>query len=228
MRRTIFGLTLASTLLALFAVSSALGVGARAQDDDGEGEAEAPPAPEPAQPAGPRTESGRAEVVVVIDRRGAVLSLHSKARLVIPAELPVANRRVRFAESREPLQPSQIGAGFARIGPALSFDGAIDASRAPVVVSIAAPRDPSRRGARLVLAMEQPSICGEGSVPLPGASRGICSGWSILPARYDAGERRLSAELRAPGGYRLVFGTLPCAEGDTAPGCAAPAAPLPL
>lgn len=218
MRRTLLGLTLLASLLALSAALVVPSAIVRADDDDDA--AEAPSEAEASAPAGPRMESGRTEVSAVIDRRGAVLQLQNKARIEIPAELPVANRRVRFAERREPLPPAQVAEGFVRVGPVLGFDGQIDATRAPVVVSIASPRDPARPGRRLVLAMEQPAFCGEGSHPLPGVSTRICSGWEFLPATYSAGERRLSARMPTPGGYRLVFGTLPCAEGDSAPGCA--------
>lgn len=219
MRRNLLQLLLLSMTLCAMAVSTA---GLAQEDDEDADEAPA----QPAAPAGPRMESGRTDVSAVIDRRGAVLELHSKARIVIPADLPVANRRVRFAESRDRLTPAQVAAGFTRIGPLLSFDGAINATSAPVVVSIRQPRDPSRRGTRLVLAMEGPSICREGSAPLPGASAGICSGWELLPASWTASDGRLSGEMRTPGGYRLVFGTVPCAEGDTSPGCPQPAMDL--
>jgi len=222
MRRTLLGLLLLSSVLSMATALSTMPRGARAQDDE-EAEGEEGEAPtQPAAPTGPRMESGRAEVSAVIDRRGAILELHSKARLFIPPDLPVANRRVRFAESRERLTPSQVAAGFTRIGPLLAFDGAINATSAPMVVSIRQPRDPSRRNARLVLAMEGPSICREGSAPLPGASTGICSGWELLPASWNASEQRLSGEMRTPGGYRVVFGTVPCAEGDTSVGCPQP------
>ncbi|MBX7192942.1 MAG: hypothetical protein K1X94_12830 [Sandaracinaceae bacterium] len=225
MRRTLFGLLLLSTMLSFATIAlGTLTPGVSAQEDDEEEEDEAPA--QPAAPTGPRTESGRTEVSAVIDRRGAILELHSKARLFIPPDLPVANRRVRFAESRDRVTPTQIAAGFTRIGPLLSFDGAINATSAPVVVSLHQPRDPSRRSARLVLAMEGPSICREGSAPLPGASAGICSGWELLPATWSASEQRLSGEMRTPGGYRLAFGTVPCAEGDTSPGCPQPAMDL--
>lgn len=221
MQRSVLRWVLASLLLSLAATALV----ASAQDADDEGEEEEAPAAPPA-PTGPQTTTGRTDVSAVIDRQGRILELHSKARIFIPPNLPVANRRVRFAESRDRVTPSQIAAGFTRIGPLLSFDGAIDATGAPVVVSIRQPRDPARRQSRLVLAMEGPSICREGSQPLPGASAGICSGWELLPATWSASEGRLSAEMRTPGGYRLAFGTVPCAEGDTAPGCPQTAAPL--
>lgn len=221
MQRSLLRWVLASLLLS-FAATALV---ASAQDGNEEDEEEAAPAAPPA-PAGPQTTTGRNEVSAVIDRTGRILELHSKARIFIPPNLPVANRRVRFAESRDRVPPSQIAAGFVRIGPLLSFDGAIDATSAPVVLSIRQPRDPARRGSRLVLAMEGPSICREGSPPLPGASAGICSGWELLPATWNATEQRLSAEMRTPGGYRLAFGTVPCAADDTSPGCPQEAAPL--
>lgn len=223
MRRTLLGLLLVSSTLSFAAVIGALPHAVSAQEDDEE-EDEAPAAPPP--PTGPREESGRTDVSAVIDRRGAILELHSKARLFIPADLPVANRRVRFAELRDRITAAQVAPGFTRIGPVLSFDGAIDATRAPVVVSIRQPREPARRAARLVLAMEGPSICRPGSAPLPGGSSGICSGWELLPATWSASDQRLSGEMRTPGGYRLIFGTVPCAEGDTAPGCPTNAADM--
>lgn len=170
MQRSLLRWVLASLLLSL----AASALVASAQDADEEEEEEAPAAP-PA-PTGPQTTTGRNDVSAVIDRTGRILELHSKARIFIPPNLPVANRRVRFAESRDRVTPSQIADGFTRIGPIFSFDGAIDATRAPVVISIRQPRDPGRRASRLVLAMEGPSICREGSQPLPGASAGICSG----------------------------------------------------
>lgn len=219
MRRDLLGLLLLSMTLCAMTVS-VVGV---AQEDDEEAEDEAPA--EPAAPAGPRMESGRTDVSAVIDRRGAILELHSKARLFIPPDLPVANRRVRFAEVRDRVQPAQIAVGFTRIGPILSFDGAINATSAPVVVSIRQTREPAHRNGRLVLAMEGPSICREGSAPLPGASAGICSGWELLPATFSASDQRLSGEMRTPGGYRLAFGSVPCAAGDTTPGCPQPEGP---
>ncbi len=211
-----------STLVFLGAASAVVSAQDEAVTEDESGD-EAPAAP-PA-PTGPQTTTGRGEVSAVIDRQGRILELHTKARIFIPPDLPVANRRVRFAESRDRVTPAQIAAGFTRIGPLLTFDGAINATTAPVVVSIRQPRDPARRGSRLVLAMEGPSICREGAPPLPGASAGICSGWELLPATWNASDQRLQAEMRAPGGYRLVFGTVPCAEADTAPGCPQAASP---
>jgi hypothetical protein len=139
--------------------------------------------------------------------------LHNKARLFIPPHLPIGSaRRMTFAESSAHFAPAEVhgsmaGSRFTRIGPVLSFDGAINASSAPVVVSIHQPHDPSRAGQHLVLAMEQATICAEGMSHIVGSTT-LCSGWELLEAHYDDASNRLSAEMRTPGGYRIVFGNL--------------------
>lgn len=190
--------TMALTV-ALFALPDA-----RAQEGEDEaGEAEAP------ADTGPRTITGRAEARGSVGQAGAIFELHNKARLVVPPGLPIGSSRgMRFAEERARFVPDHVADGFRRLGPILTFDAAINATRAPVVVSIRQPSDPARPNLRVVLAMEQPTICREGLDPVPHMAN-LCSSWELLETRYDATERRLSAELRTPGGYRLVFGTIP-------------------
>lgn len=163
-------------------------------------------------PSGPPTTRGRTEASAAVGQAGMIFELGIHARLVVPPRLPIgSSRRMRFAQARGAFDPSRVAPGFRRIGPVLFFDGAIDATSSPVVVSIRQPRNPARPGQRLVLAMEQATICREGLVPLPNVSN-LCSGWELLDARHDPAEGRLVAELRTPGGYRLVFGTVPRAE----------------
>ena len=79
---------------------------------------------------------------------------------MVPPNLPVGSSRLlTFSEDRARLSPADVAEGFRRVGPILRFDGQINASTNPVVVAIRQPRDPSRPGHRLVLAMEQPTIC---------------------------------------------------------------------
>ena len=208
-RRSAIALTVLSSAVALF---TTLGVAlalfalpdARAQDEEeeaAEGEA--------AAPEGPRSITGRAEATGAVGQAGATFELHSKARLVVPPGLPIGTaRRMRFAEERASFVPGHVAEGFRRLGPILTFDGAINATRTPVIVSIRQPSDPTRPNLRVVLAMEQPTICRPGLDPVPHMAN-LCSSWELLDTRYDAAERRLSAELRTPGGYRLVFGTIP-------------------
>jgi len=205
-------------LLALV-ISSLGGALALAQDDDDQGddtEEEETPTP-PATPAGPPTRAGAHDVTAAVGQEGMTFELHNKARLFIPPHLPIGSaRRMTFAESRAHFAPAEVhgtmaGSHFTRIGPVLSFDGAINASTAPVVVSIHQPHSPARAGQHLVLAMEQATICAEGMSHIVGSTT-LCSGWDILEAHYDDATHRLSAEMRTPGGYRIVFGNMTMPE----------------
>jgi hypothetical protein len=198
-----------SALAILFAAVP-LGRFARAQDDEEEEAtpAEATPA-EPAEPAGPPMASGRTEVTAVVGPRGMTFELRSHAQVFIPAGLPTgAGRSITFAEVRGRIDNATVAPGFNRLGTLMSFNGALNATSNPVVVSIRQPSNPLRDDRRVVLAMEQPSICREGLTPLEGAG-GLCSGWELLDARYDEGDRRLSASMTTPGGHRLMFGWVP-------------------
>lgn len=190
------------------AVAALVAKGAAQDGDEDTGDTEEPA--QPAAPAGPPTVTGRDSASGSAGQLGMIFELGTTARLVVPPGLPIGNsRRMSFGISRQAPRPADVVEGFRRIGPVMSFDGAIDASRAPVVVSIRQPRDPVRPGHRLVLAMEQPSVCTPGRPPLPGGAAGLCSGWELIDARWENG--RLSADLRAPGGFRLTFGQVPVA-----------------
>lgn len=193
------------TLLALALISSAVSPALVALGQDEE---------ETTPPAGPRHESGRTEATAVIGTDGGDLEItHSKARIVIPAGLRTGvGRRMTFSESRNRPSNDDVAEGFSRIGPCFEFDGAIDASSNPIVISMRQPRNPARATTRLVLAMEQPAMCMEGMEPLPGGAAGLCTSWELLDARYDEGESRVMADIRSPGGHRLLFGTVPVPE----------------
>ncbi|HEY8430903.1 MAG TPA: hypothetical protein VIL20_21135 [Sandaracinaceae bacterium] len=175
-----------------------------AQDEEASGEQ--------AQPSGPPTVTGRTEAVGFVTRAGMTFELAGGARLVIPPNLPVGtSRRTVFAISRERPRNQDVAEGFRRYGDVLRFDGAIDATRAPVVVSVRARRSPARPNERLVLAMEQATMCSpQHSRPLPGGAAGLCSSWVLIDARHEGD--RLIAEIPTPGGFRLVFGTVPAPE----------------
>ncbi len=195
-RRVILALTLAGLAVAAPTL---------AQDDE-------EPSEQAAAPSGPPVVSGRTEAVGFVTRQGMTFELSRGARLVIPPDLPVgASRRTVFAVSRQRPRNDHVAEGFRRFGDVLSFDGAIDATRAPVVVSVRAPRSPARPNERLVLAMEQAAMCNaQHDQPLPSGAAGLCSSWVLLDARHEDG--RLVAEMPTPGGFRLVFGTVPVPE----------------
>lgn len=163
--------------------------------------------------SGPETVSGRNEAVGYLTARGMIFELARGARLEVPANLPVGtSRRTVFKISRQRPRSEDVAAGFRRFGDVLSFDAAINATRAPVRVSVRARRSPARDGERLVLAMEQAAMCNdEHSQPL--GQSGLCSSWVLIDARHEGD--RLVADLPTPGGYRLVFGTVPAPEPET-------------
>ena len=119
-----------------------------------------------------------------------------------------------FSESRARPANGDVAEGFTRIGPAFDFDGAINATSNPILVSMRQPRSPARAGTRLVLAMEQPAMCLDGMERLGGGTSSLCSSWELLDARFDEAESRLVAEIRSPGGHRLLFGTVPVAAAE--------------
>lgn len=201
------------TLLFLVAISTAAAPAlvALGQDGDGGDTAVTPP--------GPRHETGRTEASAVIGTDGGTLEItHSKARVFVPAGLPTGvGRRMTFAESRLRPANDDVAEGFRRLGPAFSFDGAINASSNPILISMRQPRNPARAGMRLVLAMEQPAMCMEGMEPLPGGAAGLCTSWELLEATYDDAEHRVVAQVRSPGGHRFLFGTMPAPEAEPEP-----------
>jgi len=192
--------------IAIFALALAFTGPLAAQEEDEDGEEEEPA--QPPAPTGPPTVTGRDSATGSVGQLGMIFEL-SSARLVVPPHLPIGNsRRMTFATSRQAPRPNDIAPGFHRIGPVLSFDGAIDATSAPVVVSIRQRNDPSRPNLRLVLAVEQPAICNaEHSQRLPSGAQGLCSGWDLVDARFADGQ--LSGDMRTPGGFRLAFGSVP-------------------
>lgn len=205
---------LAALLLsgAVFALSS---FGASAQ--------QAPPAEpeEPATPPPPQQPvyrgrdraTGQAGNVL-----GATYELANGAKLVLPGGNRISSAHTfNFSAPRGPLRPTDVAPGFVKLGAVLAFDGQIDASRAPVELSIRQPRLTPRPNTNLVLAMEIAGICDATHTTHLGGP--LCAHWRILDATHDATAGRVTAQLAAPGGYRLVFGFVP----DAAPALVDPA-----
>lgn len=163
----------------------------------------------PTPPAGPPVAAGRDRATAAVGQAGAIFELGNGAKLLIPPSLPIGNSRVlTFSASRQRPRPAQIAPGFVIQGPTLAFDGAINATSNPVVVSLRARRLTMRANMRLVLALEQAGIC----TPANSQYRlvgGLCSAWDLIDATYDQTTGAIQASVPTPGGFRMQFGWVP-------------------
>ncbi len=163
----------------------------------------------PTPPAGPPVASGRDHATAAVGQAGAIFELGNGAKLLIPPALPIGRSRVlTFSASRARPRAVQVAPGFVIQGPALAFDGAINATSNPVVVSLRARRLTMRANMRLVLAVEQAGIC----TPQNNTYRlvgGLCSAWDLIDATYDQTTGFIQASVPTPGGFRLQFGWVP-------------------
>ena len=197
------------TLSFFFAVT----VVAFAQDDtdaaEGENEGAESNGPTPTSPPpSPPVYRGRDKASGMANRAmGAIYELANTARLVIPPGLFIGQRTFTFAAARAHVRPAEIATGFQPIGPTLSFDGAIDATREPVEVTFGVRTLHPVAGKKLVLAMEGPGMCD--AVHKTRIAGPLCSTWTTLDARHDENAQRLTATIATPNGYRLQFGWLP-------------------
>ena len=208
-RATLTALLLGGIALA-FGTLSVVATRAIAQPpaDEPDEPAEPPPPPPPQPPIyrGRDRATGQAGNVL-----GATYELASGAKLVLPGGNRISSAQTfNFSTSRTPLRPADVATGFVRQGVVLAFDGQIDASRAPVELSIRQRTLTARPNMKLVLAMEVAGICNAThTLRLAGP---LCSHWRTLDARHDPATGRIVIQLPAPGGYRLVFGWIPDAQ----------------
>lgn len=194
-------LLLCGNVLALTAL------GASAQDTPAD-DADPPAPPPPQQPVFTGSDRATGQTGGAL---GATFELTNGAKLVLPGGNRISSAQTfTFSISRTPFRPRDVTVGFIRQGVVLSFSGQIDASRAPIELSIRQRTLLPRPNMRLVLAMEIAGICdATHTVRLNGP---LCSHWRALDAHHDAASGRIMALLVAPGGYRLVFGWIPDAQ----------------
>ena len=183
----------ALVLASLLALSSSL---ALAQDPPDAGAANTTP-----------TFSGRDRASGAVSfEHGAVFELGNGAKLFIPAGNRISRSHVMiFSNARQAPRPANVAQGFMRQGPTMNFDAAIDASTAPVEVSVRMRTAPHRPHMKLVLAVEEPGICD--ATHTERITGPLCSHWRLLDAEFADG--RLVAHLSSPGGFRLQFGLAP-------------------
>lgn len=181
--------------LVLLASALAFGTTSLAQDDEGGG--------------GMPTAKGKGKVTDAINSKlGALFDIGGGVTMLFPRGLPVGESRLVTLKKAKGRPPVNLVSGFKPVGPALDFNGAFNTGRKAMVLSVATKRDPVTAGKRLVLAMEVGTFCEKKNqrYKLKG---GLCSGVELHDAYYDAGGKRLVAELQSTGGMRMQFGVVP-------------------
>jgi len=159
------------------------------------------------------TYTGKGKVNQAINTdTGALFDIGGGVTMLFPKGLPVGRSRlVTLQKARGSLPAKLVHEKFTPIGPALDFSGSFTIARSPIVVALAAKKDPTKSGMRLVLAMEVGTFC-EGAnkaYKLPG---GLCSGFELHDAEYEEDAHRLVAKLRSTGGHRMQFGLAPASD----------------
>jgi hypothetical protein len=138
---------------------------------------------------------------------GAVLDIGGGQTMTFPKGIPVGRSRLVTLKKAGNPSGAQVHKGFTPLGSAMDFNTPVSAGRAPIIVAMSMKKDPSKKGARLVLAMEVGTLCNDENKKYK-LKNGLCSGWEILDAEYDAAGAQLIAKLQSTGGQRLVFGLL--------------------
>ena len=149
------------------------------------------------------TFSGKGKVTDAINGKlGAVFDIGAGVTMLFPKGLPVGESRlVTLQKGRGGLPAKLVHQKFKGVGPVLDFSGAFTTARDPIVLSVAAKRDPRGKAQKLVVAMEIGTLCNDENKAhkLKG---GLCSGFELHDADFDSEGKRLTAELRSTGGLR--------------------------
>jgi hypothetical protein len=140
---------------------------------------------------------------------GAVLDIGAGITMTFPKGIPVGRSRlVTFKKAAAKPASAQVQKGFAPIGIPVDFGTPLNAGSAPIELSMPLKADPRKGTQKLVLAVEVATLCNAENKATKGKN-GLCSGWEIIDAEYEAAGQRLVAKLQSTGGLRLVFGTVP-------------------
>jgi hypothetical protein len=156
------------------------------------------------------TFSGKGKVTDAINGKlGAIFDIGGGITMLFPKGLPVGESRlVTLEKSRSRLPSKLVHPKFSGVGPVLDFNGAFNTAGKPIILSAPAKRDPTKKGTRLVVAMEIGTFC-DGPNKAHKLKSGLCSGFELHDAEHDGVAGRLVAQLRSTGGLRLQFGTVP-------------------
>jgi hypothetical protein len=170
-------------------------------------EPEAPPTGE----GGMQTFTGKGKITEAINADyGAIFDLGGGVTMTFPKGLPVGRSRLVTLQHGRPLPGALVHEKWKPLGPPLDFTGAFNTAGKPIVLAVAYKGDPVKSGQKekLVVAMEVGSFC-EGRNKAYKLQGGLCSGFELRDAEYDAAGQRLVANLRSTGGLRMQFGLVP-------------------
>jgi hypothetical protein len=160
------------------------------------------------------TISGKGKVTDTVNGdTGAIFDIGGGVTMLFPKGLPVGRSRLVTLQKAKGRVPTQLAhPHFKAIGPALDFSGAFNTARNPIVVALAMKGNPVKGRTKLVLAMEVGTFCEGPSKAYKLKTGGLCSGFELIPAEYDAESKRIVANVRTTGGLRMQFGLVP--DGD--------------
>ena len=165
-------------------------------------------AAQPTPSTAPPTFTGKGKVTEAINTdTGAVFDIGSGITMTFPLGLPVGRSRLVTLKRANSL-PSRLIPGFKALGVPIDFNGALSTADQPITLAMASPRNPSQRGMKLVLAMEVGTFCDASNRAHP-LKAGLCSGFELQDAQYDAAKSRVVAQLKSTGGLRMQFGLVP-------------------
>lgn len=153
--------------------------------------------------------SGKGKVTEAIDgNRGALFDIGGGSTMYFPPGIPVGSSRlVTLSRGKRP-PAKAIHPKFKPLGATLNFNGAFSTAGREMVVTVRQKRKPTKKGMRLVLAVEVGTFC-EAHNKKYKLKSGLCSGWEFHEATFDASEGALVGKLPSSGGLRLQFGLIP-------------------
>ena len=92
---------------------------------------------------------------------GAILDIGGGQTMIFPKGVPVGRSRLVTLKKAAKPSGAQVHKGFTPIGNAIEFNTPVSAGQSPIIVVQPLKKDPSKKGARLVLAMEIGTLCND-------------------------------------------------------------------
>jgi hypothetical protein len=154
--------------------------------------------------------SGKGKVTDAINMKlGHIFDIGGGVTMTFPKGLPVGESRLVTLKKGKRIPGALVRKGWKPLGPTLDFSGAFNTKSKPIVLRVRQKSNPIRSGLRLVVAMEIGTFCEGPNKSHKLGKTGLCSGFELHDAEYDAGSQEMVAQLRSTGGMRMQFGLVP-------------------